>query len=334
MILTLFESTTKAYIQPELIIDSDWYNIAVFLTTFNKCNNKEDMLLFNLWEFNPNGEPGRKYKFENQQRTENYEEIPNTVRRCKSNAIGVWGLILDFDGSRRMEEVRNELGAFEFILYTTFRHTPEQHKFRVVLPFCRRFTREELQSKASSIAETFKEVDHASFSESQSFYLHSGIDIQNSFADYNEGVFLDLDWFETEKIAVDNRKSSADYDGDPSEYRDNLRASLITCSGLHYAGLGSKHGVLTLVALCKSAGMSFEEYDVICAKIAASDSSLQQAQQRKQAWKNWVPFSGITARVREDFISAYAGQSAFGKKLFRGAAEIKQYMIEKYGAKK
>ncbi|HEY6436802.1 MAG TPA: hypothetical protein VIY47_09435, partial [Ignavibacteriaceae bacterium] len=247
----------------------------------------------------------------NEERTEDYEEIPNTIRRCKQNAIGVWGLVLDYDGSRKLEEVCDELEPFEFILYTTFRHTEQQHKFRVVLPFQQRATREELRSKASSITETFTQVDHASFSESQSFYLHSGATTGKAI--YNEGWFLDLDWFEVEKIAVDNRKSSSDYDGDPSQYKQNLKDSLLTCSGLHYAGIGSKHGVLTLVALCKSAGLSYEEFDLICAKIAASDSSLQQQSLRKQAWKNWIPYSGITAKVREEFITSYGGRSSFNQ---------------------
>lgn len=310
MIVTLFESVQKAYTRPELIIDSNWYDIAVFLTTFNKCEKKEDMMLFNLWEFDLQGEPGRKYKYENQERTEVYEEIPGTIRRCKANAKGTWGLVLDYDGARRISDIRHEFESLEFILYTTFRHTEEQHKFRVVLPFCRQASRNEIRAKSRSIAETFQEVDHASFSESQSFYLHSGP--STGYAYYNAGYFLDPNWFENEKIVEPvERPNRGAFDGDSDQYKRDLKQSLLSCSGLHYAGTGTNHGVLTLVALCKSAGMTYEEFDIICAKIAASDSSLQQQKQRKMVWKDWTPFSGITAKVREEFIRNYNGKSVF-----------------------
>ncbi len=330
MILTLFESVQKAYTRPELILDTNWYEIAVYLTRFNRCEKKEDMMLFNLWEFDPQGEPGRKYKYENQERTEVYEEIPDTIRRCKSNAKGVWGLVLDFDGARTIREVQQDFDAFEYILYTTFRHTEDQHKFRVVLPLRRRASREEIRRKAQAFAETFQEVDHASFSESQSFYLHSGP--VEGYAYYNPGIFLDPDWFEDQKEVIAVPKANYEFDGDSDQYKEDLIQSLITCSGLHYAGVGTNHGVLTLVALCKSAHMTYEDFNMICANIADSTSSLQQEKQRKAAWKAWAPFNGITAKVREDFIKAYGGTSRFGRT--RTSKEILEEATRKYGEKK
>lgn len=332
MILTLFESVQKAYTRPDLVINGTWEEIAVLLTTFNHCNRKEDMLLFNLWEFDPQGEPGRKYKYENQERTEKYEEIPNTIRRCKANAEGVWGIVLDFDGSRRIDDIKDEFSELEFILYTTFRHTDKQNKFRVVLPFNRLATRKEIRAKNKSIAETFQEVDHASFSESQSFYLHSGTDEKNAHAYYNSGLFLDPDWFEDEVIPPRVEKPATSFDGDTTQYKEDLKKSLLSCSGMHYAGIGTQHGVLTLVALCKSSGISYEEFDYICAKISASDSSLQGQPQRKQAWAGWTPFNGITAKVREEFITAYGGKSVFGQnRLPMTTEQLREYIRNKYG---
>lgn len=313
MILTLFEAVQKAYTRPDLIIEDSWDEIAVFLTTFNKCKNKEDMMLFNLWQFDPQGELGRKYIYENETRTERYEEIPHTIRRCKANAEGVWGLVLDYDGAQQISEVQEWFEGLEYILYTTFRHTKETNKFRVVLPFTRLATRREITAKTKSITETFQEVDHASFSESQSFYLHSGLNKKNSYAYYSPGYYLDPDWFDDEIIPEYVPAPVREFTGGKEYYKTTLIQSLSTCSGLHYAGVGTQHGVLTLVALCKTADISFAEYDMLCQNMAASDSSLKQAQQRKSAWDNWVPYSGITSKVREEFIAAYNGSSKFGR---------------------
>lgn len=336
MILTLFESVQKAYTRPTQILNNTWDDIAEFLTTFNQCDKKEDMTLFNLWQFDINGEPGRKYTYVNGERTENYTEVPGTIRRCKANAQGAWGLILDYDGNKRIEEVLDELKHLEYVLYTTFRHSAETHKFRVVLPFSKACERDKFRLKIKSISETFTAVDHASFSESQSFYLHSAINDDEAIAYRNKGMMLDADMFADEIIpdAPTIELPKRDYDGDSNVYKEMLIESLTTCSGMHYAGVGTNHGVLTLVALCKSAGITYAEFDTICWKIAASDSSLQDAKQRKSVWNAWAPFNGITAKVREEFISCYGGVSKFGQKQLpnkqRSSADIAEYIKKKY----
>jgi hypothetical protein len=198
MIVTLFESVQKAYTRPNQIIDSDWPTIADFLTTFNQCDKKEDMELFNLWQFNQLGELGRRKVYENGQPTEYYETIPGTIRRCKSNAEACWGLVLDFDGEARIDETVQDLAGLCFALYTSFRHTEETHKYRVILPFIRPATQEEIKRKKTSISETFPKVDQASFSESQSFYLHSGLDAKNAIAFWCDGQMIDINMFDDE----------------------------------------------------------------------------------------------------------------------------------------
>ncbi len=339
MILTLFESVQKAYTRPEQIMNFDWPVIAQFLTTFNKAKAKENVELFNLWQFKTTDyEQGRKYIYENQERTEKYEEIQGTIRRCKANAEGSWGIVLDYDGERGLADVLEELINFEFAIYTTYRHDPSgAHKFRVVLPFNRLISRDSFKAKKTSISETFKQVDHASFSESQSFYLHSGPDESKAFAYHNKGVFLDPDWFEDEVQPTYEPmvKQNLEYSGDRSVYKEMLIESLATCSGLHYNG-PSKYNVLTLVALCKSAEITFEEYDILCRNMMAPDSSLTDSKLRRSAWTNWKVHSGITSRVREEFIKDHGGTSVFGKQMsgpvLRSSAEIRAYIKETYGS--
>lgn len=330
MILTLFESVQKAYTRPDQIIDNTWDEIAKFLMTHQVASSKEDVPLFNLWEFDLNGEPGRRRIYENNEPTEKYEEIPGTIRRCKANGKNIHGLVLDFDGIETIETAVAKYESFEFVIYTTFRHTADTNKFRLVLPFRQAIASEYFHKKKKAISETFQGVDHASFSESQSFYLHSG---PNPVTIYNPGTFLDGDWFENEIITPPPEiKRSSEFSGDSNIYKELLIESLATCSGLHYANQGSKHGVLTLVALCKSAGFTYDEFNLICYNMAASDSSLQEEGLRKSAWYNWTPFSGITSKVREEFITAYGGTSKFVRQ-YRTKEDILKIRLAELKAK-
>jgi len=310
MILTLFESVQKAYTRPEWIINNTWDEIAKFLITHQEAKTKEEVPLFNLWEFDINGEPGRKRIYENNTPTESYEKLEGTIRRCKANARFCHGLVLDFDGKARIGEAIERINVFEFVLYTTFRHSEETHKFRIVIPFREAASPAKIKSKRKAISETFQEVDHASFSESQSFYLHSG---PNPYVYHNKGMFLDIDWFEDEVIEPISEIVRGEFTGDRNVYKELLIDSLATCSGLHYASDVSKHGVLTLVALCKSGGFTWDEFNLICRNMAASDSSLQEENLRRSAWYGWQPHSGITSKVREEFITSYGGVSKFGR---------------------
>lgn len=313
MILTLFESVQKAYTRREQIIEADWPTIADFLMQHNEAQTKEEVPLFNLWQFKTeNYEEGRRRIYEDGMPTENYEKIPGTIRRCKNNSLALHGLVLDYDGTRTINETveRFRESEIEAVIYTTFRNTEETNKFRVVLPFATPLPVTKIRAKRAAIQETFPEVDHASFSESQSFYLHSGA---VPYVYWNKGTMIDPDWFEDEVIPerVPIEKSYTEFTGDRSNYKEKLIDSLATCSGLRYASDRSHLGVLTLVALCKSAELSFSEYDTLCWHMADAESSLQNAAQRKAAWLGWNPHSGITAKVREEFIKAYGGKSKF-----------------------
>ncbi len=330
MIITLFESVRHAYTKPEWVIDNTWDEISKFLTTWNDYPTKESVPLFNMWQFNMQGELGRKRIYENQNPTEVYETVAGTIRRCKANAELCYGLVLDYDGKERIDQTIEALKEFENVVYTTFRHTAETHKYRVILPFTRPLTSNQLSAKEKAISSTFQEVDHASFSESQAFYLHSG---PNKFTHINHGVFLDPDWFEDTLEPVRQLVTAVEFTGDGDYYKEKLIESLATCSGLHYAGVGTQHGVLTLVALCKSAGITIDQYDMLCWNMAAPDSQLQEKNVRTSAWYGWNPHSGIRKEVREEFIRAYGGTSGFGQVKVAPWVSKRQELLEKYRSK-
>lgn len=179
MIITLFQSTSKAWIEDmNDVLDLSWEDIVASLLNHQNAKVKEDGTLYNLALFKPIGDLsadlGRTKIFKNGVWTDEYKYHPNTVSRCKNNVVAVYGMILDFDEGVTIEQAIDKYDGLEYVLYTTFRHTREAHRFRIVIPFTRPLFAEDVERKIKSIKESFPGVDNASFSASQSFYFHSG----------------------------------------------------------------------------------------------------------------------------------------------------------------
>ena len=317
MILTTFRSVTKAYV--DQVIDADWRTLADLLTTHIESPSKESTPMFNFAEFkqldDPTVESGRRYHGAEVDgiwtRTPEgtYDEIPNTVRRAKNNVVAINGIVLDVDEKMTIEQAHDLYKDIEYVLYTTFRHTPAKHKFRIVIPFSQPLLAADIAGRQAAIVETFPGVDQASFTVSQSFYFHSGLN--DSIAYWNEGVMIDPYAFEYRAPRIWHPTSETTTNTMDSEfaaaYKSAVIASLNTCSGLHYAGAGaSNHAVLTLVSLCRSVGMTFEEFDVICARMAHPESQLVNPAIRVSAWTGWDG-DRLRKETRDAFISAYGG---------------------------
>jgi hypothetical protein len=278
------------------------------------ADSKDKVELYNMVHFkssnDPTVEPGRRYHYIDSVKQSTYDEIPNTVRRCKNNVISITGIVLDVDEEMTMEQAMTKLDGIEYVLYTTFRHTPEKHKFRIVIPFSKPLLAEDVAGRQQDIISMFPGVDNASFTVSQSFYFHSGKN--DSIAYHNKGYIIDPYEFEYREPEVYiPQETTIDRDIDDevmNKYRENLKNSLLSCSGLHYAGKGNNNSaVLTLISICRSAKMSFNEYDEICAKIADPSSLLRDKTIRHNAWVGW---SGdkIRKETRDKFIKDYGGR--------------------------
>jgi hypothetical protein len=330
MKLATFQSVGKAYVDTAL--DLPWADVVKLLTTHFPAKTKEDVPLFNLAEFKQVGdefcEPGRKYhgkivdgKFE-RDASGTYDEIPNTVRRCKGNVLSISGIVLDVDEALSIDQAIEMLNGIEFVLYTTFRHKHEKQKtgefpekFRIVIPFARPLMAEDVSGRQQSITETFPGVDSASFTVSQSFYFHSGNREPRVYHGRGEMIdpYRDFEYREPEVYRGADRenKISMPLSGEAAEqYANAVRASLRSCSGLHYAGTNSNLAVLTLVSICRSIGMQFEEFDAICASIAHPDSQLVNPSVRRSAWTGWHG-DRIRGINRDKFIEAYGGTSVY-----------------------
>lgn len=63
--------------------------------------------------------------------------------RAAENVKAVTALVLDYDGTQPLEGAAEEWSEFYGLIHTTRKHTPEVHRFRVILPFGREVTPEE-----------------------------------------------------------------------------------------------------------------------------------------------------------------------------------------------
>lgn len=95
------------------------------------------------------------------------------VKRCADNVMGVYFIILDYDDGTVLDQLRSQLSEHNYLLYTTFSHKPEHHKFRVILPLSSKASLSDINARKVSLLEMFKGVDKASFSSSQGFYMPS-----------------------------------------------------------------------------------------------------------------------------------------------------------------
>ena len=248
MIISTFKSVQKAYV--DLRLDLSWEEIVAMLTHHYNVNSKEEVELYNMVEFksvdDPTVEPGRKYHYVNGERQDTFDTIPGTVRRCKNNMVSITGITLDFDKDQTIEQTITELEGIEYVLYTTFRHTKLNHRFRVVIPFSQPLLAEDVSGRQKAIKKMFPNVDNASFSVSQSFYFHSGK--EDNIAYHNKGIMIDPYIFEVEEFKpyVDNNV----YDKNTSEEITHMIEELKR----HYPTLDYETWIRVTWAFCHELG--------------------------------------------------------------------------------
>jgi len=297
-------------IDPENQVTADWEEIAEFLLAFNKTPSKESTPMFNMWQFKTieeGAELGRKYHDKSKQ---TWDYTPNTIRRCRNNVLGLWGLVLDYDGKKTIEEAVMDLDGLECVLYTTFNHTPEKNKFRVVIPFSRMLPADEFENRSEDITELFEYVDPASFSMSQAIYLHSGNE-QYAMSFHMAGESIDPFGFKINppKPVVEGRPthySSLISDASRDRYKTAVLASLYSCQNIRRGCNNKEAGGLGLSLLVKSVGGSYADFCDICSIAAGADSSMRDPIVQRATW-DAVTTEKATKEFRDKFIQAYRG---------------------------
>jgi hypothetical protein len=306
VIITFFRSVSKAYVEDMRdVVQIDWHHLAEQLLIREEINTKEEGALYNLALFKNIGdqtaELGRKKLYKNGEWTGEYKYFSNTVRRCKANLVALSGIVLDYDKGISIIDSMDRLNGLEYVLYTTFNHTVDDHRFRVVIPFSKPLLAEDIPKKLDSMKETFPGVDNASFSVSQGFYFHAGHNDPVSF--HNRGYIIDpyTDFTDTViKPYVPKSLGTNLYEFAP-EYKKNIINSLESCKGLRYPQ------ALTLVAICKTMQLGYNDFNDICEKIADVDSTLKKDPNcRKELWNS--DYEKITSDKRDKFIKELGGR--------------------------
>jgi hypothetical protein len=306
MIITFFRSVSKAYVEDMRdVVDIKWDDLAEQLLVKEDISTKEQGMLYNLALFKPIGdqtaELGRKKIFKNNEWSGEYKYFSNTVRRCKANLVALSGIVLDYDKGVDILEAMDRCKGLEYVLYTTFNHTIDDHRFRVVVPFIKPLLAEDIPKKLESMKETFPGVDNASFSVSQGFYFHAGHNDPIAF--HNKGYMIDPYTDFTDSIVkpyVPKSLGTSLYEFAP-EHKKNIINSLESCKGLRYPQ------ALTLVAICKSMQLGYNDFSDICEKIADNDSTLKKDPScRKQLWDS--EYEKITGDKRDKFIKDHGGR--------------------------
>lgn len=302
MILTTFKSVTHAWVAHEE--ELSWEDLVKKLSYKMPNITRDKVPLFNLVKFKEKGDPTLV--------PGNWggEPVFGTRGRCKANMVYLSGMVLDIDGTFDLEEAITHFSHYEFFIYSTFNHTANSHRFRVVLPFTEDIKAEDFLTRVEDMKRVLLSgvsVDHASFTQSQSFYYHCGHN--DSFTYHNTGKFLEPMSFKVEIVppAVQRVNAGELTDTQKTEYQQRVLKSLQTCSGMHYAGTTTTNGILTLVSICKSIELSYDQFDSIAAGICAADSCVTDQKKRLEAWNKWKG-DKITAAKRDKFISSLGGE--------------------------
>lgn len=110
--------------------------------------------------------------------------------RNEENCVSGFNMVvLDIDGGVKIETARALLSSYKYLLYTTKRHTNEEHRFRIVMPISHklRLDAKEFKEFMSNIYEWLPfDVDLATNQRARKWLSFDG------YHEYNDGELLDV----------------------------------------------------------------------------------------------------------------------------------------------
>lgn len=168
--------------------------------------------------------------------------------RNEENCIPGFSLVvIDVDGGTKMEVAKLLLKDLKFLMYTTKRHTPEDHRFRIILPmnFELNLDMKDFKEFMSNIYEWLPfEVDSATGQRSRKWLSHDGT------YEYNEGELFNVLPFIPKTSKNEQRKALLN----TQQSLDNLERWVI-----NNIGDGNRNNLLLRYALILvDAGLDFE----------------------------------------------------------------------------
>jgi hypothetical protein len=159
------------------------------------------------------------------------------------------GAVLDFDGKHAHAKTLNEvLPCFEsyaWLAYTTFSHTPENPRFRIVLPFeksvspqlYREYIFPAIKAYLQRMlkCDDLKELDNASEKPSQIFYVPCAKDLSQAVFAKNDAPFMEPHFFMTREQA--HKALSLLPDETVNDYHQWIKVGMCLYSELGQDGL-------------------------------------------------------------------------------------------------
>lgn len=126
-------------------------------------------------------------------------------RRAEENIVpGFNLLVIDVDGGVKLDTVRILLKDFKYVIHTTKRHTPQEHRFRIVMPmnYILKLQEPDYKEFMRNVFEWLPfECDVETGQRSRKWATHEGADIH-----YNDGELLDALLFIPRTSKNDERK--------------------------------------------------------------------------------------------------------------------------------
>lgn len=295
---SIFPSVFDAYTTPATDIETDWHDLATLLLDLHVCPSKADAQLFNLWHFE-----GAVLGLINKVR------VPGTTSRCAENAKLCYGIVLDYDNNLHLEQAIDLFAGVECVIYTTHSHRQNKHKFRVVLPLKHPVSQAELKPRITAIIDTFgAAMDRASFSISQSFYIHScpAHQVEHAVSLHLAGELFNLLDLEAEAPppppAARPASTKAFSDDQASKYLSTLLDCLAPVTTLRRADAAR------LIPLIRSAGGDLHLFIDLCRSCCDASSSLNKMSDREYAHLWQLPGDRMTAHTRDKLLVELGGK--------------------------
>jgi hypothetical protein len=113
-------------------------------------------------------------------------------RRGNDNVESVTLALVDYDDGTTIADAQERFGAFEFLLYTSFSHTPEHHRFRVLFPLEKAIPAADWDCAWQHLAKLAPGLDESCKDLARIYYLPTHRPSAEHLSLRNEGMLLDL----------------------------------------------------------------------------------------------------------------------------------------------
>lgn len=100
--------------------------------------------------------------------------------------------LVDYDDGTTIAEAKERFSAFEFLLYTSFNHTPEHHRFRLLFPLEKSIAAKDWDCAWAHLAKLAPGLDESCKDLARIYYLPTHCSGAEHISFRNEGKLLDL----------------------------------------------------------------------------------------------------------------------------------------------